>query len=160
MSVYSLHVVSLGKATDSPPCAEEPVLQINLGLSYEIIPREEIIIEDLHPQLTLQGKGTIQLKHLSKCRTQVLGHIVLPVLHLEPAELEGQIGITQPIGILGLQLEGLHDVDSDQNLNKLVAWDVLEHSWRRVTTISRQGIYPECTLKEEWGYSLIGGTIS
>ena len=57
--------------------AQRPVLQINLGLSDEVIGRESIPVHDGNSKGVVKRKGGRKLKHFTKDWIQITGNVVI-----------------------------------------------------------------------------------
>ena len=69
----------VGNATSWSIVGQKPVLQVNSGLSDEIISRGAIIVHDPDDQFVLNGEFGRNLKHLSKEWVEVVGYVILLV---------------------------------------------------------------------------------
>ena len=58
---------------------KKSVLQVNGGLSDEIISRDVIIVHDCDGQLVMNGKRGRNLKHLPKEWVEIVGNVIFPV---------------------------------------------------------------------------------
>ena len=68
-----------GDSASGPVPAVKPVLQINLGLSYEVVRAQEVPVQNLNREDRVLREGGLELEALAEYWVELFGNVVLLV---------------------------------------------------------------------------------
>ena len=86
---------------------QEPILQVDLGLTNQVVSRQPIPVHDSHCEGVVLWEGGRELKHLPKERVQLVGDVVILVVDLALAQFDLEVRVGLAPRILRLEVDSL-----------------------------------------------------
>ena len=87
--------------------AVEPIFQVHLGLTNQIVRAEKIPVENLYSQVGLHGEGSLHIKAFAKDGVELFWDVVFLVVDGGLAEQNSTVGISLAIQISRVKVIGL-----------------------------------------------------
>ena len=105
--------------------AEEPVLEVDLGLADEVVRAEQVPVEHADREDGVLREGGLELQELAEDGVELLRHVVLLVGDALRAELEDEVGVGLAVDVHGMEVVGLDDVHSHEDVQGVVGGKTL-----------------------------------
>ena len=125
INVDHSRIISGRDAAGRPVPAEEPVLEVDLALSDEVVRAEEVPVEDADGEDGVLREGGLELEELAEDGVELLGDVVLLVGDALGAELEDEVGVGLAVDVHRVEVVGLDDVDPHEDVQGVVGGEAL-----------------------------------
>ena len=138
-NVRHSRIISGRDAAGRPVPAEEPVLEVDLGLADEVVRAEQVPVEHADREDGVLREGGLELEELAEDGVELLGDVVLLVGDALGAELEDEVGVGLAVDVHRVEVVGLDDVDPHEDVQGVVGGEALSNQ-RSIALVSVRSI--------------------
>ena len=142
-------IISGRDAAGRPVPAEEPVLEVDLGLADEVVRAEEVPVEDADGEDGVLREGGLELEELAEDGVELLGDVVLLVGDALGAELEDEVGVGLAVDVHRVEVVGLDDVDPHEDVQGVVGGEALSNQ-RPIALVSDPFVHRTDCQRHQW----------